>query len=140
MLDENTLGGCGLIVDVHGLFNSPSKQDSNTHLWELGRNAVSRGALTPYIVIQPKAPNGLTGWSLSDAPYVQGFIENIAKSLAISDVLGWVHIQDLENKERREKVKTFLVKNDYEISQDESMFRGSSLKYMKTVYSNVYFY
>ena len=78
-------GGCGLIVDVHGLFNSPDKQEKNTKLRELGRNAMDRGAISPYIVVQPNAKNNLTGWSESDAPYVHDLVKKIAETWMVDD-------------------------------------------------------
>ncbi len=46
-------GGCGLIVDIHGGSMNANTQNNGTQLREYGNIAVSRGALTPYIVLQP---------------------------------------------------------------------------------------
>ncbi len=47
------LGGCGLIVDIHGGSMNANTENNGTQLREYGNAAVSRGALTPYIVLQP---------------------------------------------------------------------------------------
>lgn len=47
------LGGCGLIVDIHGATMSAKQQNAGTKLREYGWKAKDRGAITPYIVAQP---------------------------------------------------------------------------------------
>lgn len=44
---------CGLIVDQHGATMNAEQQNNGTHLREYGWKAMSYGAQTPYIVIQP---------------------------------------------------------------------------------------
>lgn len=73
-------GGCGLIVDVHGLFSSPESQEANTRLRELGSSAMERGASTPYVVIQPRAPETLTGWTEEDAAYIHGVVQAVTET------------------------------------------------------------
>jgi len=50
-------GGCGLIMDVHGWTMDADYQEQGTGLAALGRNAMGRGAATPYIVVQPSSAN-----------------------------------------------------------------------------------
>lgn len=52
------LGGCGLIVDNHGATMNANTENNGTQLREYGNTAVSRGALTPYIVLQPSFTDG----------------------------------------------------------------------------------
>lgn len=47
------LGGCGLIVDIHGATMSAAQQNAGTKLREYGWKAMERDAITPYIVAQP---------------------------------------------------------------------------------------
>lgn len=52
-------GGCGLIVDVHGLSMNADAQDSHTRMREL---APPRG----YVVIQPTGPGTIPGWGTGE--------------------------------------------------------------------------
>ena len=53
--EDCTGGGCGLIMGVHGATMSAQSMNGVTNMRALGRDAVSRGASTPYIVLQPSA-------------------------------------------------------------------------------------
>lgn len=46
-------GGCGLIVDSHGIVMTAESENMSTRMRELAWNAEVRGASSPYIVIQP---------------------------------------------------------------------------------------
>lgn len=46
-------GGCGLILDQHGVLMNAENQNDGTRMRTYGWNAKERGALSPYIVIQP---------------------------------------------------------------------------------------
>jgi polyhydroxybutyrate depolymerase len=62
-------GGCGLILDVHGLTMSAAMQDANTELR-------ARGAAAGFIVVQPSAKPAppQASWSASDEPKVHDFL------------------------------------------------------------------
>lgn len=46
-------GGCGLILDVHGMSMNASQENAGTKLREFGWTAKQYGAPTPFIVVQP---------------------------------------------------------------------------------------
>jgi polyhydroxybutyrate depolymerase len=48
-----TSGGCGLIIDIHGATMNAELQNRGSKLRQYGATAISRGASTPYIVVQP---------------------------------------------------------------------------------------
>ncbi len=68
-------GGCGLIFDVHGYTMSAEIENNCTNLRALGRDAVSRGAETPYIVVQPNANGIPSSWSETDDAKLFSFME-----------------------------------------------------------------
>ncbi|MGC4059472.1 MAG: hypothetical protein QM749_00890 [Aquabacterium sp.] len=56
---------CGLIVDQHGAGMDADMEDAGTNLREYGRQAMSRGARSPYIVVQPNMPaDDDVGWNI----------------------------------------------------------------------------
>lgn len=65
-------GGCGLIFDNHGATMSAAQQNSGTQLREYGWTAPSRGASTPYIVVQPNLTDLFDGDSILDPSSVVG--------------------------------------------------------------------
>lgn len=46
-------GGCGLVLDVHGMSMNANQQNAGTKLRQFGWVATDYGASTPYIVVQP---------------------------------------------------------------------------------------
>src|SRR4051812_41707677 len=71
-------GGCGVILDVHGLTMSAAMEDANTELR-------SRGAAAGYIVIQPSANPAppQASWSADDEPRVYDFLTRAIAVYAI---------------------------------------------------------
>ena len=74
------MGGCGLVLDVHGATMDAAVEDRNTNLRMLG---ASRG----YVVVQPTAP-GMTALGTSwdpamDDPKVFRFVELAARAFSI---------------------------------------------------------
>ncbi len=72
-------GGCGLVVDVHGLTMNGNLQDKSTKLRSLGP---PRG----FVIAQPTAPSGSLGptWTPgSDDPKVWAFLQQLRTALAI---------------------------------------------------------
>ncbi|MGC1510728.1 CE1 family esterase [Ketobacter sp.] len=70
-------GGCGVILDVHGGSMNAGSENAGTNLSELGTNAVSFGASTPYIVVQPSAPDTVWAESGANDKSVYGFLESV---------------------------------------------------------------
>lgn len=68
-------GGCGVIVDVHGGTMSANTENQGTRLAELGSDAQSYGATTPYIVIQPSSTVGAWSELGADDPSVFDFLQ-----------------------------------------------------------------
>jgi dienelactone hydrolase len=65
------MGGCGLIMDVHGATMDSADEDRNTNLRTIGSEA-------GYVVVQPTAPAGAIGpsWDPArDDPKVERFLE-----------------------------------------------------------------
>ena len=54
-------GGCGLILDQHGVLMNAENQNDGTHMRTMGWHAETRGADTPYIVVQPNLDRYLSG-------------------------------------------------------------------------------
>lgn len=72
-------GGCGLVLDVHGLTMNADQQDDNTSLRALGS---ARG----YVVVQPTAPTGVIGpsWNpATDDDKVWAFVRDAIAAFAI---------------------------------------------------------
>lgn len=72
-------GGCGLIVDVHGLTMNGNSQDKSTRLRSLGP---PRG----FVIAQPTAPSSALGpsWTPgSDDPKVWAFLQQLQRALVI---------------------------------------------------------
>jgi len=71
-------GGCGLILDVHGLTMSAAMEDANT-----GMRA--RGGAAGFVVIQPSANPAppQASWSASDEPKVYDFVTRAIAVYAI---------------------------------------------------------
>lgn len=67
--------GCGLILDVHGLFMDAEVEDAMTHLRSLGNAA-------GYVVVQPTAPSGRAPqgpvWYDTDDPSVFAAMQDVA--------------------------------------------------------------
>ncbi len=68
-------GGCGLIFDVHGWSMSAEGQNDGTNMREVAWNAVDRGAITPYIVIQPNANGFPPSWEDGDEEIIYSFLQ-----------------------------------------------------------------
>lgn len=89
------LGGCGLIIDIHGATMSAKQQNAGTKLREYGWRALERGAITPYIVAQPNLTDlfdqnlildfgSVVGGAYSaEIPAMVVFIENLLVSFNI---------------------------------------------------------
>lgn len=71
---------CGLIIDQHGATMNAEQQNAGTHLREWGWKAVSEGASTPYIVVQP---------NMTD------LVDNVSGSLDIKSVTGSPYANEL---------------------------------------------
>lgn len=72
-------GGCGVIVDVHGMTMDADQQDKSTGLR-------ARGAARGYVVVQPTASKGLLGPSWkpgTDDDKVWDFVTDARKALVI---------------------------------------------------------
>lgn len=72
-------GGCGLVVDVHGLTMNGNSQDKSTKLRSLGP---PRG----FVIAQPTAPSSALGpsWTpASDDPKVWAFLQQLRTALVI---------------------------------------------------------
>lgn len=87
---------CGLIVDQHGATMNAEQQNAGTHLREWGWKAVSEGAPTPYIVVQPNMTDlidnvsgGIDLKSVTGLPYANElpalltFVRNAMQSLQV---------------------------------------------------------
>jgi polyhydroxybutyrate depolymerase len=73
------LGGCGLILDVHGATMNAAEEDANTEMRALGS---ARG----YVVVQPNAPAGGLGTSWDpdrDDPKVFAFVQLAMRAFRI---------------------------------------------------------
>lgn len=69
------LGGCGLILDMHGLTMNATQEDAGT-----GMRA--RGHEYGYVVVQPNAPGVPSSWDqVVHAPLVFAFVRDVAKAL-----------------------------------------------------------
>ncbi len=73
-----THGGCGVILDVHGLTMSAAIEDANSELR-------ARGAAAGFVVIQPsaKAAPPQASWSTTDEPKVHDFLTRAIAVFAI---------------------------------------------------------
>jgi polyhydroxybutyrate depolymerase len=71
-------GGCGIILDVHGLTMSAAMEDANTELR-------SRGAAAGFVVVQPSATPAppQASWDSSDDPEVHDFLTRAIAVYAI---------------------------------------------------------
>jgi polyhydroxybutyrate depolymerase len=71
-------GGCGLILDVHGLTMSAAMEDANTELR-------ARGAAAGFVVVQPSANPAppQASWGAADEPKVYDFLTRAIGALAI---------------------------------------------------------
>ena len=78
-------GGCGLILDVHGLTMSAAMEDANSELR-------ARGGAAGFVVIQPSANPGppQASWSAADQPNVYDFLTRAIAVFAIDP--GRVHM------------------------------------------------
>jgi poly(3-hydroxybutyrate) depolymerase len=54
-----TAGGCGMIVDIHGLTSTADEEDQHTRMRAMGTAA-------GYVVVQPTSPGNLHEWSSGD--------------------------------------------------------------------------
>lgn len=70
-------GGCGVILDVHGGTMTGAIQDAATKLSQLGKDAVSFGATTPYIVIQPSARGNIWSEGGADDQAIFDFLQSV---------------------------------------------------------------
>lgn len=73
-----TGGGCGIILDVHGLTMSAAMEDANTELR-------ARGAAAGFVVVQPSAnpTPPQASWGASDEPKVYDFLTRAIAVYAI---------------------------------------------------------
>jgi polyhydroxybutyrate depolymerase len=71
-------GGCGIILDVHGLTMSAAMEDANTELR-------LRGAAAGFVVVQPSAKPAppQASWSASDDPKIYDFLTRAIAVYAI---------------------------------------------------------
>ena len=65
-------GGCGLILDNHGMSMNANQQNAGTKLREFGWTAKQYGASTPYIVVQPNLTDLFDREKLVDIDSVVG--------------------------------------------------------------------
>lgn len=66
-------------------------------------------------------------------------IEDIARRSEISEIAGWVSVQDLVTKGRESMVRDYFTKAGFSITPDITKFRGSYWKIRKTTGKDVYF-
>ncbi|GMV39079.1 MAG: hypothetical protein AMXMBFR64_07950 [Myxococcales bacterium] len=71
-------GGCGVVLDVHGMTMSGDQEDANTGLRALGEKH-------GYVVVQPNATPDppASSWSEADDPLVHGFLLDVIVALKI---------------------------------------------------------
>lgn len=70
-------GGCGLVVDIHGLSMSATEEDAGTGMRARGREH-------GYVVVQPNAPGVPSVWIQAlHAPLVFDFVRDVADALLI---------------------------------------------------------
>lgn len=118
----------------------------------------------PLLVLDFYAPNGkIGGWShfsivdygnvieieeifllpqyrnLGWGTKILEIIENTAKVYGISEIRGWVSVQDIVTEERESMLKKYFIKSGFEIVSDNTKFRGSCWRIQKTISKNIYF-
>lgn len=70
-------GGCGLVLDIHGLTMSATEEDAGTGMRARGREH-------GYVVVQPNAPGVPASWLQAlHAPRVFDFVRDLADALVI---------------------------------------------------------
>lgn len=68
-------GGCGLVLDVHGLTMNAAQEDKATGMRALGNQH-------GYVIVQPSAPGTPPSWNqLTDAPPMFAFVSDTATAL-----------------------------------------------------------
>jgi poly(3-hydroxybutyrate) depolymerase len=68
-------GGCGLVVDLHGLTMNATEEDAGTAMR-------ARGHQYGYVVVQPNAPGVPSSWDqATHAPLVFAFVADLAKAM-----------------------------------------------------------
>lgn len=81
-------GGCGLILDQHGVLMNAENQNDGTQMRKVAWNAEDRGAETPYIVIQPNL-----------GPYISGgqtFPGDFSKEKVLDFILAAIEAWDID--------------------------------------------
>ncbi len=72
-----TRGGCGLVLDIHGLTMSATEEDAGTGMRARGREH-------GYVVVQPNAPGVPASWTQAlHAPLVFDVVRDLAAALVI---------------------------------------------------------
>jgi pimeloyl-ACP methyl ester carboxylesterase len=69
------IGGCGLVLDMHGFTMNATQEDSGTGMRALGQK-------NGYVVVQPNAPGVPPSWDqATHIPLVFAFVQQIAQAL-----------------------------------------------------------
>jgi poly(3-hydroxybutyrate) depolymerase len=71
-------GGCGLVLDVHGLTMNADQEDQGSHMRALGDQY-------GYVVVQPTAPGAIPSWDPTSTfgPLVFSFVQTAAAAMAV---------------------------------------------------------